>query len=351
LTPRGAAAQSGRWSYRTPDAGPLDYVQQTIVISATDAVGNRTTDPLNLVVTVDNVAPALTATQVIESLLFTPTVRALVGTVQDGSSTSEVHVRVQTPVGDFYGEPAAQTGGAWQYDLHPLMAGRYTLWASAVDAMGNVTTVGPFEIDVKPLSIVFLPLVARNHVSAPDLVVERIVATPNDVQVVIRNVGSGPVTDEFWVETYIDPDTEPTAVNQTWDQLGKHGLVWGVTADALPALTPGGALTLTVGDAYYWPSLSKVKWPLADETQVWVQVDSAGLAADYGGVLETHEIFGEGYNNVMGPIDSVMVAAGMASAPGARLADDLNDSGLPQRRETMWRVDSKLFYHVNGVTR
>jgi len=44
------------------------------------------------------------------------------------------------------------------------------------------------------------------------------------------------------------PQPPPTRVNQTWDQLGDEGLVWGVTAAALP-LAPGEAITLTVGNA------------------------------------------------------------------------------------------------------
>jgi len=111
------------------------------------------------------------------------------------------------------------------------------------------------------------------------------------------------VEDEFWVDVYINPDIEPTHVNQTWEHVGSQGLVWGVTEGALP-LYPGEALTLTVSDDYYWPDESQVSWPLLAGTPVWAQVDSANADTDYGAVLENHEITGGEYNNINGPVPS-----------------------------------------------
>ena len=91
--------------------------------------------------------------------------------------------------------------------------------------------------------------------------VERIVATGDDVQVVVKNQGNAPAVSEFWVDVYVNPNPPPTRVNQTWDQLGDEGLVWGVSAGALP-LAPGETITLTVDDAYYWAEYSYVAWPL-----------------------------------------------------------------------------------------
>ncbi|MBN1812277.1 MAG: hypothetical protein JXA14_10610, partial [Anaerolineae bacterium] len=96
------------------------------------------------------------------------------------------------------------------------------------------------------------------------------------------------------------------AVNQTWQHVGDHGIVWGVTSDALP-LNPGEAITLTVtsaGGDYYHAGLSDVSWPLATGTQVYAQVDSAHTETSYGGVMENHEIIGGAYNNVAGPTTS-----------------------------------------------
>jgi len=118
------------------------------------------------------------------------------------------------------------------------------------------------------------------------------------------------VTGEFWVDVYINPDPAPTGVNQIWPDLADEGLVWGVTAAALP-LAPGDVLTLTVGDATYVPEYSQVAWPLAEGTPVYAQVDSASGDTTYGAVLENHEITGGVYNN----ISSIVSTAGLAGEP------------------------------------
>jgi hypothetical protein len=151
------------------------------------------------------------------------------------------------------------------------------------------------ELALRPYYQLHLPLVMRNYVAAPDLVVERISVTENDVQVVVRNQGSAPATEDFWVDVYVDPDPAPTVVNQPWPALADQGLVWGVTVD----LAPGEALTLTVGDAYYAAAYSDVNWPLIANTPIYAQVDSANTATDYGAVREGHEITGGVYNNVV----------------------------------------------------
>jgi len=155
---------------------------------------------------------------------------------------------------------ATRNGEAWQYDLHPVTLGRYNLWVRAYDLAGNVTLAGPYQVDITPIRQIFLPAVMHNYASAPDLVVERLIAASDSMTVVIKNQGNAPVENEFWVDVYIAPRTAPTQVNQTWEQLGSQGLVWGVTASALTALAPGGTLALTAGDAYYWPNFSRAQW-------------------------------------------------------------------------------------------
>ena len=153
----------------------------------------------------------------------------------------------------------------------------------------------------------YLPLVVNNYAVAPDLVVQSITATSTNVQVVIENQGNAPVTDEFWVEVYIDPNPAPTAVNQLWYDLGDEGMFWGVTSAALP-LAPGGTITLTIGDAYYWPSLSRFDAPLAPGTPVYAQVDAWNEATTYGAILESHEITGDTYNNIGSTVSTAAVA-------------------------------------------
>ena len=150
--------------------------------------------------------------------------------------------------------------------------------------------------------MIYLPLITNNYLYAPDLVVRDIVTGSDGLKVVIENQANAPVTNEFWVDAYVNPHPAPTAVNQIWNYLTDQGLVWGLTRDALP-LPPGAVLTLTVGDAYFWPTLSQVSWPISAGTPLYAQVDSTNKHTDYGGVLESHEMVpNEKYNNILGPV-------------------------------------------------
>lgn len=134
----------------------------------------------------------------------------------------------------------------------------------------------------------------------PDLIVQSIRPINNTLQIVLLNQGNAAVTDEFWVDLYVNPNPLPTKVNQIWQNLGSQGAVWGVTAGALPGLGANGTLTLTTGDGYYWPSLSNLSSPLPAGTCIYVQVDSASTITTYGAVMETHEVNGGAYNNISG---------------------------------------------------
>jgi len=187
-----------------------------------------------------------------------------------------------------------------------------TFTLTVTDALGMADPT-PDEVVVTVTEVVtherYLPLVVHNYAWAPDLVVQSITATGDDLQVVVANQGDAPVVDEFWVAAYVDPDTVPTAVNQLWWDLGDEGAFWGVTEDLLP-LNPGETITLAVGDAYYVADYSRVSWPLAAGTPVYAQVDAWNADTDYGAVRENHEISGGAYNNV----SSVMVAAASGKA-------------------------------------
>jgi uncharacterized repeat protein (TIGR01451 family) len=151
-------------------------------------------------------------------------------------------------------------------------------------------------------NLYYFPLILKGSVAdsvvAPDLVVENINFTSNNVQVVIRNQGNGPVIQSFWVDLYVDPDPIPTNVNETWnDGRSREGIVWGVWGAALP-LDPGEALTLTFNDAYYDPINSVIAWPQVTNASIYVQVDSANTTTNYGAVYESHEITRTSYNNI-----------------------------------------------------
>jgi hypothetical protein len=78
-------------------------------------------------------------------------------------------------------------------------------------------------------------------------------------------------------------------------------MVWGISAPALP-LGPGDTITLSVGNAYYWPEYSNFSGAIQAGSAVYAQVDSANVNTSYGGVLESHEIAGGPYNNISGPV-------------------------------------------------
>ncbi len=177
--------------------------------------------------------------------------------------------------------------------------------------------------------LVFLPIVSKSVVGpAPDLVIESITATPNGVTIVIKNQGNAAVQDSFWVDLYVAPQPIPDGVNQIWnDGRSEQGAVWGVEGAALP-IQPGETRTLTIGDEYYHANLSRLNWPLAVGTPIYVQVDSANALTDYGAVWERHEIAGETYNNIG---VSVVAAGGSTQSPLVLQAHPPLDEALPPR--------------------
>jgi uncharacterized repeat protein (TIGR01451 family) len=168
--------------------------------------------------------------------------------------------------------------------------------------------------------------------TAPDLIVQSKVVSSDQVTVVIRNIGSAAVVDEFWVDAYINPDTPPTHVNQIWSSVGTRGLAWGVTSSALP-LAPGAALTLTVNGPYYSAQDSNMGGPIASGTPVYAQVDSVNIRTNYGNVLETHEITGGPYNNIIGPFEPSMDTYSEQTVPQPQIVTSSFEAlPLPSRR-------------------
>ena len=158
--------------------------------------------------------------------------------------------------------------------------------------------------------LVYLPLVVKNTMQAPNLVVKEVTATSDDVQVVIENQGNSVTSRGFWVDAYIDPDSSPTAVNQMWHELGSQGIAWAV----METMDPGEVITLTFNGTYYDDVRSYVVWPLATGAPVYAQVDSYDEATTYGSILEDHEITGGSYDNISGPVS---VTGGVTTSPSA----------------------------------
>jgi uncharacterized repeat protein (TIGR01451 family) len=199
-----------------------------------------------------------------------------------------------------FGDDSTGVGSLISHTYKTL--GIHTAVVTASNSENSMTATT--QVFITP-QLVYLPLVMRNYAVAPDLVVDSLIVSGNAVTVTISNQGDAPVAaeliNEFWVDVYIDPDTVPTRVNQTWDIVGTQGLAWGVTQDALP-LEPGETLILTVGDEYYRPDKSQITGTIPSTASIWAQVDSAHEETDYGAVLENHEMTGGEYNNVRGPV-------------------------------------------------
>jgi hypothetical protein len=111
--------------------------------------------------------------------------------------------------------------------------------------------------------------------------------------------------------------------------LAPQGLVWGITGSALP-LNPGATLSLSVGGAYYRPTLSNFSGTLAAGTPVYAQVDSANANTTYGAVFEADEQPGRTYNNISGPVAPTSAVSLAGAAPAADRPRDT--AGLPARQ-------------------
>ncbi|MFZ5915420.1 MAG: Ig-like domain-containing protein [Chloroflexota bacterium] len=259
----------------------------------------------------------------------------------NGHATSTV----TTHVTDVYGNPVAD-GANGTLDYHPTALGSlapltFTTTAGSGAAIftadvltGTVTLTatvdgisGATQLTLTPgITELYLPMAMRQYAPPPryDLLVESVTWSPSPptagqpyhVEIVVRNDGTLTVTNDFWVDLYLNPRATP-GVNQTWDMLSRssYGKAWLVRDD----IGPGMTVTLSTadpddplhpGDRYsYWPP------PPYDAAQnpFYVLVDSWGQSV---GLVDEGNAEG---NNLWGPVD--------ASAVGAVEAKSLN--GLP----------------------
>lgn len=168
---------------------------------------------------------------------------------------------------------------------------------------GNGTTdTATVNVTVNPKTYyVYLPVALNNFTSAPDLVVTSLQASTGYVEVVIENQGTQATTSGFWVDFYVAPDPAPQAANELWPDLANRGIAWGVTT----GLQPGQTITLIYSAApgapnlYYSAADSSFSGTLDVGTAVYAQVDSAHVGHVNGAVVETHEILGGTYNNII----------------------------------------------------
>ena len=163
LTEQGdAVAWGGTWHYALPTPAGVDGVMQTVTVYGADALGNRMPDPISLSYVLDVVAPEMAVTQVITRVFIDPPTVVLSGRVTDGDEVNGVYVRVDPPDGASYRDRAIQAGSDWAYAPHFAAEGTYILWLEAYDRAGNAAVSGPYEVQVLPLPIIYLPIVMRD---------------------------------------------------------------------------------------------------------------------------------------------------------------------------------------------
>jgi len=148
----GSATRTG-WSWTSLAAS--DFVTHTVTIEATDTLGNSIQEPQSFEVTVDNVAPGLTATQLTSAMVLRTMATVLEGTTTDGGPSVHTSVRVKTPGGDVIVHDVREAGADWTFDLAGDAPGRYLLTVEAEDLAGNTSRVGPFAVDVTCTDAVF----------------------------------------------------------------------------------------------------------------------------------------------------------------------------------------------------
>jgi murein DD-endopeptidase MepM/ murein hydrolase activator NlpD len=318
------------------DASPVSDQSIKVKAFASDMAGNGVETLTNDNILLDRQPPTVT------NLVFEPT-SALVGQLVTitvdlndslaGVKRADVYVDPSTDgstpghlwnlLGSVYG-----TTGSIIWDTTGYLVGSHQIVLVLEDMADNqIFWPLPGETPISyPISFVpmgnpiYLPLIFKHHVSGPDLVVDSLVATSDAVTVTIKNQGSTPVTDEFWVDVYFNP-TETPSLNHPWDTITSHGVVWGVTT----SIPPGSSLVLTTGGDYYFPEYSSPV-PLPVGADVYALVDSINYDTTYGVVRESDED-----NNLFGPVTSTASVAGEAPPVGHQ-GQPPSMEGLPPRR-------------------
>jgi len=168
---------------------------------------------------------------------------------------------------------------------------------SSSDAQYNNLSVRNIVVNITDKNFnIFLPMLINNYAATPDLVVSEIAIDGESISVTIENQGLAPVTEEFWVDLYLNPTPPPTQVNDVWEMSSVYGAAWGVVEPGL--LNSGESLVLTLNDAYLDTGRTNLPNVISVGTTIYVQVDSANTITGFGGVAESHELFGEPYNNI-----------------------------------------------------
>ncbi len=232
-----------------------------------------------------------------------------------GAATGEVRLDDGTGV-VCTGTVAA--GGCW---LTPTTEGDKMLTAEYLgdDCLnGSVSAGVPHRVETVRI---YVPLINKGFVRAPDLVIDQLNVSGGGLSVQIRNAGSEATPKSFWVDLYVNPWVTP-ALNLTWGEIAPYGAAWGVPE----SLAAGASLTLRAesSDPHYYPQYSRLPASLPAGSRVYAFVDSLEISTDYGAIWESNE-----HNNLYGPVQST--AQQDLAAPVRTTTGRPVPPGLPSR--------------------
>jgi len=324
------------WAYTCTMTVGQEDIENTATLEARDEAGGTVRDTAHARVDVVHPEIGIAKTPDEQTVREGQSATFTIEVVNTGDVTlTQVTVTdVQSPeCGRVIGELAAGESASHTCEVHGVQEDFTNVaTVSGVDPIGgwgNGTDSAHVTVELVNRTV-YMPLVMRaTDPPAPDLVVESVRVASGYARVVIKNQGEAAVlpADAFWVDLYVDPYPVPTGVNQIWNALSSEGAVWGVEGSLLP-LEPGGVITLMLGDDYFWEEYSNFPDVLSAGTPIYVQVDSADVGTTYGAVLESHEIVGGPYNNIMGPVFST--PGGLSEQVGG---DDVGVAERPSARQ------------------
>jgi hypothetical protein len=198
-----------KWRYQVPLTEQRDGELQTVNITAIDSLGNRSSSPEQLTILIDNVAPVISVTHLIQNMLLptqgltlnhvptnegketttnktttipnqigahqlylpllqqtgeSPTIdtATINGTTTDGGQLTTHTIIVRAPNGDTITEELTLTSDQWSYTLNPTQVGSYRIWIRAIDEAGNATQSEAYEVEVYELTErLWLPVIGK----------------------------------------------------------------------------------------------------------------------------------------------------------------------------------------------
>lgn len=217
---------TAHWSVLRQDDVLRDHVLRNVAIYAIDTLGNRTLQPVSFSLYVDDVPPAISASQLVSQVPLGSKQTVLAGTVSDGGTVAGMWVRSVAPDGKEALAPVARDGDGWSFDLPAGLPGQYVLQVEATDEADNMSAAGPYLVNVTCTDA--RPVVAS-------LIAEPTTGSAQELalRIVLGNEGAQPLPAAMPVDVYIGEQPLWSAVTTAPLAPGATQLIsttWAVTA-------------------------------------------------------------------------------------------------------------------------